>query len=123
MEESLAKIENLKQYLYTLIRNAAFNELKARKKIVISSLDDLPDDYNSTYSVEDCFLKDEFDKKINDAIKSLPPKCGLVYRLIREDGFNYRQTSEILGISVNTIEGHMTLAIKKISDTLRKYLH
>jgi hypothetical protein len=25
MDESLAKIENLKQYLYTLIRNAAFN--------------------------------------------------------------------------------------------------
>ncbi|NHA03398.1 sigma-70 family RNA polymerase sigma factor [Mucilaginibacter sp. HC2] len=123
MEESLAKVENLKQYLYTLIRNAAFNELKVQKKVTFSSLDDLPDNYISTSSVEDSFLKDEFVDKINDAIKSLPPKCGLVYRLIREDGFNYKQTSEILGISVNTIEGHMTSAIKKISESLRKYLH
>jgi len=123
MEESLAKIENLKQYLYILIRNAAFNELKKQKKILFSSLDDLPEYYISTSSVEESFLKDEFDNKIKDAIKALPPKCGLVYRLIREDGFNYKQTSEILGISINTIEGHMTSAIKKISESLQKYLH
>lgn len=65
MEERLAKIENLKQYLYILVRNAAFNELKKQKKILFSSLDDLPEYYISTSSVEESFLKDEFDNKIN----------------------------------------------------------
>jgi RNA polymerase sigma-70 factor (ECF subfamily) len=45
-----------------------------------------------------------------------------VYKLIKEDGFSYKQVAEILEISVNTVEGHMTTALKKITASLRNYL-
>jgi RNA polymerase sigma factor (sigma-70 family) len=71
-------------------------------------------------SPEEKMVSNEFKHKIDRAISNLPPQCQVVFRLIKEDGFNYKQTAEILRLSVNTIEGHMTNALKKLSIALNK---
>lgn len=119
MGDKLEQIENLKVYLYTLIKNASLNYLKAQKKVAYISLDDIEVEYYASSSPEEKMLSNEFKDKINQAISNLPPKCQVVFRLIKEDGFNYKQTAEILQLSVNTIEGHMTTALKKLSISLK----
>jgi RNA polymerase sigma factor (sigma-70 family) len=57
--------------------------------------------------------------RMREAIESLPPRCKLIFKLIREDGLKYKEVAEILNISVNTIDVQMAIAVKKICTSLR----
>jgi RNA polymerase sigma-70 factor (ECF subfamily) len=61
----------------------------------------------------------EMQKRIRSAIQTLPPKCRLIFKLIREDGLKYKEVAELLNLSLKTIENQMTIAIKKISEAIR----
>jgi RNA polymerase sigma-70 factor (ECF subfamily) len=42
----------------------------------------------------------------------------LVFVLIKENDFKYKEVAEILGISVKTVENHLAIALKKISASI-----
>ena len=50
-------------------------------------------------------------KKLEIAVNGLPPRCQLIYRMIREDGLKYKEVAEILDISLKAIENQMLIAI------------
>ncbi|RYY52721.1 MAG: sigma-70 family RNA polymerase sigma factor, partial [Chitinophagaceae bacterium] len=56
----------------------------------------------------------EMMKKMQDAIDGLPPRCKMIFKLVREDGLRYREVSEVLNISINTIDAQMAIAVKRI---------
>ena len=58
-------------------------------------------------------------KKIQHAIDELPPRCKIIFKLVREDKLKYKEVAEILNISVKTIDAQMAIAIKKIMTSLR----
>jgi RNA polymerase sigma-70 factor, ECF subfamily len=58
---------------------------------------------------------------IENAIKSLPEKCGEIYRLAKEKELSYKEIAEKQGISVKTVENQMGIALKKLRDQLRPY--
>lgn len=122
LDSRLARVENYRQYLYTSLRNASFNQLKKQKKHAVVLLDDDSADHVKVLSPEDKLLSGEFREKVVIAVAGLPLQCQLVFRLIKEEGFNYKQTAEILELSVNTVERHMNSALKKIVYALRPYL-
>jgi len=122
MEEKLNEVEDLKQYLFKMIKNAALSHLKKTAKGTFTDLDSIDLVAFSCRSPEDMLLKTELQNQISAAVLSLPPQCQLVYRLIREDEFNYRQTAELLDLSVNTVERHMNNAVKKIVGYLKPYV-
>ena len=59
-------------------------------------------------------------REINRAIESLPPKCKLAFKLVREDRMSHREAAETLYISVKTLEVHLGHAVQKIREALRK---
>jgi len=52
------------------------------------------------------------------AINKLPSKCREIFVLNRVEGKKYREISEILGISVNTVENQMGIALRKLRKEL-----
>jgi RNA polymerase sigma factor (sigma-70 family) len=52
-------------------------------------------------------------------VEALPPRCKMIFKLIREDGLKYKEVSDILNISVNTIDVQIAIAIKKIALALK----
>lgn len=48
----------------------------------------------------------------NKLIEEMPPKRREIFKLSRESGYSNKEIAEILGISVKTVEGQMTSAIK-----------
>jgi RNA polymerase sigma-70 factor (ECF subfamily) len=56
--------------------------------------------------------------RMQQAVETLPPRCKMIFKLIREDGLKYKEVSEILNISVNTIDVQMAIAVKKICTAL-----
>ena len=59
---------------------------------------------------------------INQAINDLPPKCKLVFRLVKEDNLKYREVAELLHLTPKTVENQMGIAVKKIHEAIRKRL-
>lgn len=55
---------------------------------------------------------EELKNRLEATIQTLPQKCSIVYRLSREQGFSNRQIAEELDISVKTVEGHLSKALK-----------
>ena len=54
----------------------------------------------------------DYQKKINHSLKGLPDKCRKVFELSRNEEYSYKDISENLGISVSTVEKHISKALK-----------
>jgi RNA polymerase sigma-70 factor (ECF subfamily) len=46
----------------------------------------------------------------------------MVFQLIREEGFSYRQVGELLDISERTVEVHLKLAIEALRQRINQYI-
>ncbi len=119
MGPRLGTIENIKFYLYRSIRNATLTYISRSKLVTIPITDDDEIPENVT-SASDRVEYTELQKKIEEAISSLPPKCRLVFRLIKDDSFSYREVSEILGVSMNTVKTHLRIAMNHVRAALEE---
>ncbi len=117
--KDLESVENLKVYLYISIKNTALKYLLQLKKQPSLSIDDLDVEVESFYrNPEELFLTAEMLRRIEDAVNALPPRCKLVFKLVKEDRLRYKEVADILNISVKTIDAQLALALKKISKAI-----
>ena len=115
----LEKIENLKVYLYVSTRNTALNYLNLHKRDVTNPLDEFHTEFTSIYfDPEQLMITADMLALIRRAIDQLPPKCRIIFKLVKEDGLRYREVAEILGISVKTVENQLAIAVQKIGNTV-----
>jgi RNA polymerase sigma-70 factor (family 1) len=115
--ETLPAIQNLRVYLYTATKNSSLNYLshKARESIT-EPFDHIHVGLNeSALTPEQILITTEIHQKIQKAVEALPPRCKMIFRLVREDGLKYKEIAEILNISVNTIDAQMAIAVKRIT--------
>jgi len=118
---SLMNIENLKLYLFISVRNASVKKLKQeRRKKEELFLDQLAVEFISDYAnPEESMVFNETEKKIKTAIRELPPRCQLIYKLAKEENMRYKDISQLLGLSIKTIDNQLAIAVKKIASVLR----
>jgi len=116
----MPQVKNLNVYLYTAVKNTSLNILSRRsRQLVSSSFDFLNMEEETGFdNPYDLIITAEMMQKMNKAIEALPPRCKIIFRLVREDGLKYKDISEILNISINTIDAQMAIAVKKICTAL-----
>ena len=51
-------------------------------------------------------------------VEELPPQRKLIYKLSREKGLSYREIAEELKLSERTVEAHIRLALKTLTQVL-----
>ncbi len=130
--EQLHAISNPLAYIYVCTKNFTLNTLQKTKKPTLS-FDDLHTDALSILpDVEDHIVSTQVAHKIEIAIRTLPTRCQLIFRLIKMDGLSYKEAAELLAISPKTVDAQLTIAVKKIAETIhldmsddliRAYLH
>ena len=114
--KSLPEIENLHLYLYVSVKNLSLNCVLKQKRTKTFSLEEVKVEFNSIYfNPEQLYITTEMFQRIHFAIKQLPPKCQLIFKLVKEDGLKYKQVADLLGLSVKTVEGQMSIALRKMS--------
>jgi RNA polymerase sigma-70 factor (ECF subfamily) len=64
----------------------------------------------------------EISFQLNQAIDNLPDQCRTIFKLVKEDGFRYKEVAEILGISPRTVETQLFRAIKKLQSVVNIYI-
>ena len=121
--DAIDHIENVNAYLFRLVRNRCLDYLKHKVfeqkyaenvqasfeielNLKLQSLD--------RFDVSDISEGNETERLVRDAINSLPKRCRDIFLLSRMKGLKYREISEKLEISVNTVECQMGIALKKL---------
>ncbi|BAV04326.1 RNA polymerase sigma-70 factor, ECF subfamily [Filimonas lacunae] len=115
--QNIAAIENLTVYLYVAVKNQSLNALSHKaKELITASYDQL--DINLTHtavSPHDLLVTAEMMQRMQQAVDALPPRCKMIFKLVREDGLAYKEVADILNISINTIDAQMAIAVKRIA--------
>jgi len=68
-------------------------------------------------------LNEELINVIQEAIEQLPERCKLIFLMAKEENLKYKEIAEILSISENTVNAQIVIALKKLSEKIKKYVH
>ena len=112
---------SLKSYLFSSVKNKCINYIKLELPKLQSTTDlDQVRSYSSTgMTMDDTEL---MKKKIQFAIDQLPEKCKNIFILSRYGGLTYNEIAEELEISVKTVENQVSIALKKLKESLSEEL-
>jgi RNA polymerase sigma-70 factor (ECF subfamily) len=115
----LEKIINLKSYLFICVRNGCLSHLRKVKNEKIISIESVNEySFLPVEGPEDSLIEKEIIEQIYAAIETLPCKCKLAFTLAKINGLKYREIAEVLEISEKTVNNHLVLAVKKITELL-----
>lgn len=117
--DQLDKVENLSYYLFTAVKNKCINHLNYQKSTIGIEISETRFEFRSFYhDPEQKMISAEMIDQIQKAIQDLPPRCRLIFKLVKEEGLKYKEAAELMQLSVKTIENQMSLAFKKIGTAI-----
>jgi len=117
--DTLHTIVNIDVYLYVAVKNASLNYLRSNKQKTPLSINDLNVCHlESNFNSESLLTNHELQNRLQTAIRQLPPRCRLVFQLIKQDGLSYKEVAAILDISIKTVDTQLYLALKKLTHIL-----
>lgn len=117
--KALPALANFNAYIYTIARHKAVSYYRKQHMEQVTLDASLIDIFvhTDTTPEDDLISREEIDR-LNTAINSLPPKCKMAFKLVREDKLKYKEVAGILDISVKTLEAHLATAVKKLREAL-----
>lgn len=118
--ERLHEVNNVQVYMYVSVKNLSLKSAARENRRRETSWEDImrEDEAAGTSSPEELLISNETVGQIERAIESLPPKCKVIFKMVREDGLKYKEIAQILDISVKTIDAQMAIATKKITESI-----
>jgi len=123
--EEISFNHSISSYLFKMVQNSCLNYLKHQKieNLYIQYLERNNLLNEILTSVENGFEEKELTIQINNAIDSLTPKCKEVFMLSRFNDLKYREIAELLDISPKTVERHMSIALEKLRQNLKRVVY
>jgi len=119
----MLRIDNFSFYLYITVKNISISYLRKYSNKKQFSVDDLSlPYYQFDASPEDMMITSEITRQINQAINELPPRCKIIFKLVKEDGLKYREVAGLLEVTEKTVENQVGIALKKIHASVKIYL-
>ncbi len=118
--EELAKVENLRSYLFIIARNHIFNELRKRTTDVSFTHHLHEYFYETKESPEQKLLQKESEQIMDRIIEHLPQRQRIIYQLSREEGLSRNEIAGRLGIAPNTVRNHLARALEMIRHELQR---
>lgn len=120
--QQLVNIRNIDTYLFVAVKHQSFNYQKYTDQHAAMPSSFNPDQLIEWFNPEKELEYQELTYDVQLAIESLPEQCKIIFKLIREEGFKYKEVAEILQISVRTVETQLFRAVKKLSVALDTHL-
>jgi RNA polymerase sigma-70 factor (family 1) len=114
-------IGNPRLYLYVSVKNRSLNYLRDNAAVHIIEISERCDAYiRFDTNPETILLDAEGLRRIQAAIDELPPRCKLIFSLVKEDGLKYKDVAGLLDLSVKTVEAQLAIALRKIAAALQR---
>jgi RNA polymerase sigma-70 factor (ECF subfamily) len=116
---------SLKAYLYKAVYHYSLNQIK-HQKVRQRHWEETHYIMNQHLSPDNSQIiegqENELVKRIQQTLDALPDKCRMVFHLSRFEELKYGEIAEQLGISVKTVEAHMSKALKTLRLELAEFL-
>nr|WP_295934031.1 RNA polymerase sigma-70 factor [uncultured Dyadobacter sp.] len=111
-----------RSYLFTTVRHAAFRHMRKNfgKEMLTGELDDLPVPAPISSPQQEMQFQ-ELLLKIEQVIRSLPAQNQKVFLMSRFEGKRNTTIAEELGISIKTVEGHITKGLAILRKALQDH--
>jgi RNA polymerase sigma-70 factor (family 1) len=118
--KTLEEIRNIRVYCFVAARHLCINQLEKQKRQQILNIEDYKSQLlHSAPDPEERMISVEMIRRIQSVVESLPPRCKMCFKLVKEHGFTYKEAAEILMVSEKTIENQLAIALKKISASIQ----
>ena len=114
-------VTTLRAFLFSTARNLAANEIRHRRTVerdTLASADELRVAVEHE-SPESGFLRDERNRLVQQAVDRLPPQCRAAFTLRVFHECSYREVADHLGISVKTVEKHISRGLRETNRYLK----
>lgn len=111
------KIENVKAYLYATARNRSIDYLKEQTSFISLSVPANLEETLTDDEAEECSC---IEARMWTAIDALPERCREVFLLHKRDGMKYKDIAERFHISVNTVDNHISKALRLVREGVRR---
>lgn len=128
--EQLPEDTNIPSYILTALRNKSLNymrhqrvKINAAEKIKCKAQADLEFRIGSleNFTTEQLFV-DEIGEIVDRTIESMPLQTRRVFEMSRFENRKNAEIAQILGISVKTVEFHITKMLKVLRENLKDYI-
>jgi RNA polymerase sigma-70 factor (ECF subfamily) len=113
--KKLGNIENIKSYLYTIVRNASLDYIKLKNKKTPFNIES----HDVSCELNSQIVEEEVHALLIDALNSLPDKCRKVFELSCLEGLKYKEIAEDMQISLNTVKSQRARAIQLLKIRLK----
>ena len=121
---------SLNAYLFTIVKNRCIDALRKYdqqqdKRFQLSDLERKEFNFKlySLQHFDDNHLTlPEIEQIIQQSIDSLPLRCREIFLLSRMEGLKHKEIAERLQLSVNTVEGQISIALRKLREALKNYM-
>lgn len=120
---------SIKSYLFHAVCNNSLNYLRnLKKENIIETYFQDPKFENMGFAEileeteEQSLLMENISTKIEEAVSQLPRQQQSVFRLKRQQGKKIREVAQLMGLSVKTVEMHLSKASINLQKKLNNYL-
>lgn len=112
-----------KSYFFIVARNLVSRQLQANAKEMLHEIEDM--DLNAIPG-DDISLEQQIDGQLQfrafvKAVSQLPAQCRKVFLLRKIYGWPHKKIASRLGISISTVERHITIALSRLDASLHRY--
>ncbi|MDD4428198.1 MAG: RNA polymerase sigma-70 factor [Paludibacter sp.] len=112
---------SLSAYLCKTLHNMVM-DIISHEKVIAKYQKSLSELMNEGESPTDNYMKEkELSGVIEEKIATLPDKMRKVFELSRKMNLSHHQIASELNISENTVKKHISLAIRKLKDSINSY--
>ena len=107
---------SLKNYLFVSVRNRSVNYLKSSLNVKTEYIKHLNEEFAFEQFDDDQIVEKK--QKLYREIEKLPPQSKKVLKLIVFEKLKYKEVSEELDISLNTVKTHFSRALKQLRNSI-----
>jgi RNA polymerase sigma-70 factor (ECF subfamily) len=109
-------------YIAAMLQYGCFSVLAKRRRLCIIKI---TEEVNQTgdLSTQQSLEFDDLREKLEVAVRRLPDKCQLIFRLSREQSLSDKEIAQKLHLSVNTVRTQMHRALQRLKISLSNFLY
>ncbi len=123
------RVDYPEAFIYRMVRNASLNFVR-HLKIVDNFREEVKDHFmgEELYHIDMVgdepyiLIREELHQQIMDVMNNLSPKCQTVFKMSRLEGLKNQEIADQLGISIKSVEKHISKALTIYRDNFSGYI-
>lgn len=116
---ALRDLKNPQVYLFVMAKNRVIDHRRRHalsRHLTIPAEDALQVSFTS--DPEQLLITAEMMLRMEAEIMQLPPKCRMVYIMVKQYGLKYKEVAVLMHLSVKTVENQLAIAVKRLTQAL-----